>query len=140
MGVPQTQLYVYFLRRVGMPAGLVCLGRKLVGLNIAVLRRLPLLCLCLALAGCNALDDVTSGKTPWYGYAMQRDTGKFGWTLLQTETFRDCIETLAEKAQRGALHPLVASISPYGCAFHGNNYWQVWLYNGNRPGPGNQGH
>src|SRR6266850_6910293 len=117
MGIRQTRLYVYFLRRVGVPTGLVCLGRKLVGLNIAVLRKFPLLCVCVVLVGCNAFDDITSGKTPWHGYAMQRDTGKLGWTLLQTETYRDCIEALAEKAQRGALHPFVASISPYGCAF-----------------------
>jgi hypothetical protein len=65
---------------------------------------------------------------PWVGYARAKTLNRFSWVQsIQKTTYRNCIEAIDFYVNHTDWGE--AFSRPFGCAYHGNSYYDVWLRN-----------
>jgi hypothetical protein len=79
------------------------------------------------LAGCDSIVSEQSNSHPWTGYAWQKEKRKLQWVLASFESRRDCMESMKHRVNNPDNEYNESYSEPFGCGYHGNSYWRVWL-------------
>jgi hypothetical protein len=103
-------------------------GEKITRAFVRLLQVISLFVYFSLLSSCEPWDPVEAQEYPWIGYAWAKKANRFSWvSSVQKTIYRDCTEAIEFFVNNTDYGEDFSQ--PFGCAYHGNNYYDVWLRN-----------